>query len=129
MSEASRNLAAAEADGWLMRGCSFPEAQNNIADMRERSKKKGKSKIKFAIPALTFIGDTDEKAERKLQKITGGGKNMLDRTLDTGLIGSPSTVAGKIKRLEKIGMNHVLLQLTPTLRELQNVEKMLTVLK
>lgn len=129
MSEASRNLVAEEADGWLMRGCSFEEAQENIADMRERLKKKGRSKIEFAIPALTFIRGTDKEAKNIVEQVTGGRKNTLDHTLDTGLVGSHETVAQKIKKLESIGINHVLLQLTPTLTELQNVKKVLNVLK
>ncbi|WP_167916118.1 LLM class flavin-dependent oxidoreductase [Thermococcus sp. LS2] len=123
ISEASRNLVAEEADGWLMRGCSLEEAKRNIIDMQERLKRKGRSKIEFAIPALTIIRDTDEEAKRYLERLTGGRKNVLDRTLDTGLVGSPETVAKKIKQLENIGINHVLLQLTPTLSELKNVKK------
>ena len=129
MSEASRNLAAAEADGWLMRGCSLEETRDNITDMKKRLKKRGRNEMEFAIPALTFIRDTDEEAEKQLQKITGGRKNLLDRTLDTGLVGSPLAVAEKIKRLKEIGIDHVLLQLTPTFKELQNVEKLLDILK
>jgi len=128
MSEASRNLAAEEADGWLMDGCSFEKAQKNIADMQERLEKKGRGKIEFAIPGLTFIRDTDEDAKKYVEQITGGSKGVLDRTLDTGLVGSPETIAQKIKQLESIGINHVLLQLTPTLRELPEVKKFLDVL-
>lgn len=129
VSEVSRNLVAEEADGWLMNGCSFKQAQKNIADMQGRLKKKGRSKIEFAIPALTFIRDTDEEAKKYVEQITGGSKNVLDRTLDTGLAGSPETVAQKIKQLESIGINHVLLQLTPALTELQNVKKVLDILR
>lgn len=129
VSKASRSLVAEEANGWLMRGCNFEEAQKNIADMKERLKKKGRHKIEFAIPGLTFIRDTDEEAEKYFKKITGGNNDVLDRTLETGLVGSPETIAQKIKRLESIGINHVLLQLTPTLKELQNVKKVLSVLR
>lgn len=128
MSEASRNLVSEEADGWLMRGCSLEEAQKNIADMQERLEKKGRSKIEFAIPGLTFIRDTDEEAKKYVEQITGGSKGVLDRTLDTGLVGSPETIAQKIKQLESIGISHILLQLTPTLRELQEVKKFLDIL-
>jgi FMNH2-dependent dimethyl sulfone monooxygenase len=128
MSEASRNLAAEEADGWLMSGCSLEGAQKNIVDMQERLEKKGRSKIEFAIPGLTFIRDTDEEAKKYVEQITGGNKDMLDHALDTGLVGSPETVVQKIKQLESIGISHVLLQLTPTLRELPKVKKVLDVL-
>lgn len=128
MSEASRNLVAEKADGWLMKGCNLEKAQKNIADMKKRLKKEGRNKIKFAIPGLTFIRGTDEEAKKYVKQITGGSKGVLDHTMDTGLVGSPETVAQKIKQLESIGINHVLLQLTPTLRELQKVKKVLNVL-
>lgn len=128
MSEASCDLVAEETDGWLMRGCSFEEAQKNIISMRQRLRKKRRAKIEFAIPGLTFIRNTDKEAEKYVEKITGRSKAMLDRTLDTGLVGSPETVALKIKQLEGIGIDHVLLQLTPTLKELQNVKNVLKLL-
>lgn len=129
MSEASRNLVAEEVDGWLMHGCNLEEAEKNVADMQERLKRKGRNKIEFSIPGLTFIRDTDEEAKRHLEQITGGNKSVLDRTLDTGLVGSPETVAQRIKQLESIGINHILLQLTPALKELKNVKKVLDILK
>jgi len=129
VSEASRNLVAELADGWLMRGCNLEEAKKNIADMQQRLKRKGRVEIEFAIPALTFIRDTDDEARKYMRRLTGGRKNVLDRTLDTGLIGSPETVAEKIRQLESIGIDHVLLQLTPTLKELQYVKDVLDILR
>jgi len=105
------------------------EAKENIADMQEHLIRKSRTKIEFAIPTLTFIGSTDEAAKTIADKIIGGRKNVLDHTLETGLIGSPETVAQKIKKLESIGINHVLLQLTPTLTELPNVQKVLDLLR
>ena len=127
-SEVSRNLVAEEVDGWLMGGCSLERAQKNIADMGERLEKKGRSKIEFAIHGLTVIRDTDEAAKKYVEQITGGSKDLLESTLNTGWIGSPETVAQKIKQLESIGINHALLQLSPTLRELQQVERILHLL-
>ncbi len=129
VSEASRELVAEEVDGWLMRGCSLEKARDNVTDMYERLKNKGRGSIEFAIPALTFIRDTDVDAKRYVTQITGGRMDGLDRTLDTGLVGASETVARKIKQLENIGINHVLLQLTPTLPELQNVKKVLNILR
>jgi FMNH2-dependent dimethyl sulfone monooxygenase len=128
-SEASRRIIAEKADSWLMRGCSVEEAKSSVEDMLRRLEEKGKQQdFEFAIPALTFIRESDEEAIEYMKEITGGRKNVLDRTLDTGLIGSPETIAEKIERFEEIGMNHVLLQLTPTLKELKNVQKLLEVL-
>jgi len=55
---------------------------------------------------------------------------VLDRTLDTGLVGSPGTVAYKIGELEKAGVDHLVLQLSPTLPELDRfVDQVLPLLK
>jgi FMNH2-dependent dimethyl sulfone monooxygenase len=129
VSEASRNLVAEEVDGWLMRGFSVEEARRNVEDMYKRLDKVGRDKIEFAIPGLTFIRDTDEEAKKYLESIAGSRRNVLDRTLDTGLVGSPETVAQKIEQLKEVGMDHVLLQLTPTLAEMSYVKKVLEILK
>ena len=129
MSEASRNLVAEEAEGWLMGASNLDKAQKNIADMNERLKEKGRSTIEFAIPALTFIKDTDEAAKEYAEWISGGNKDVFERTLDTGLLGKPETIAQKIKQYENIGTNHIIFQLSPTLRELKEVKKVLEILK
>ncbi|MBO8181264.1 MAG: LLM class flavin-dependent oxidoreductase [Archaeoglobus sp.] len=129
VSEASRDLVAEEVDGWLMRGCSLEEAKNNVEDMHKRLDKAGRNKIEFAILGLTFIRRTDEEAKKYLERIAGGRRNVLDRTLDTGLVGSAETVAQKIEQLKEVGIDHVLLQLTPTLAELPYVKGVLEVLR
>lgn len=129
VSEASRKLVAEIADGWLMQGCTPEEAKRNIEDMLKQLERRGRKEIQFAIPALTFIRDTNEEAIRYMEHTTDGKKNILDNTLKTGLVGSPENVAKKIKRLEGLGINHVLLQLTPTLKELPNVKRVLDILK
>ncbi len=129
VSEASRNLVAEEVDGWLMRGCSVEEARRNVEDMYKRLDKVGRDKIEFAIPGLTFIRKTDDEAKKYLERIAEGRRNVLDRTLDTGLVGSPETVAQKIEQLNEVGIDHVLLQLTPTLAELPYVKDVLEILR
>jgi alkanesulfonate monooxygenase SsuD/methylene tetrahydromethanopterin reductase-like flavin-dependent oxidoreductase (luciferase family) len=79
--------------------------------------------------AFRFPAVLAKEAKNNLARITGGHMKVLDRTLDTGLVGSPETVALKIKNLEMIGINNVLLQLTPTLAELRNVKKVLNILR
>lgn len=124
-SEASRNLVADEAEMWLMRGSNVRIAKKNVKDMKKRLKKRDRKNIKFAMPGLTILRETDSEAKTYLKRITGGNKNLLDKTLKTGLVGSIDTVAQKIKRLEKEGIDHILLQLTPTLQELEKVKKLL----
>ncbi len=129
VSEASRNLAADETDGWLMESCSLEEARKNVVDMQERLRKRGRRRIQFAIPALAFIRETDEDARKYVERITEGRKDLINRILDKGLVGSPETVAKKINLLEVVGIDHVLLQLTPTLRELQRVSEVLNIIR
>lgn len=78
---------------------------------------------------MTFIRNTDEEAKKYLERIAGDRGNVLDRTLDIGLIGSAETVAQKIEQLKEVGIDHVLLQLTPTLAELPYVKEVLEVLR
>ncbi len=129
MSEASRDLVASVADGWLMRGLSLEDAKKYLHEMRDRLREKGREDIEYALPGLTFIRDTDDEAKELVWKLTGGKKAVLDRTLDTGLVGSPETVARKIRQFEEIGIDHVIMQLSPTLDELKNVRKVLDILK
>jgi len=129
MSEASKRLVTEEANGWLMRGMNIVDVKRQIEDMRGRLSNFSKKDLEFAIPALTIVRDSDREAENILENITRGEMNVLDRTLDTGLIGSYETVAQKIREFEKIGVNHILLQLTPTLSELHRIKKLLTLVK
>ena len=128
MSEASRRLVAKLVDGWLMRGCTLEDAERFINDMYRRLDEEGRGDIEIAIPGLTIIRDSDEEAFKVLDGIAGGVRPLLDRTLDTGLVGSVETVADKIDRLEELGVDHVLLQLTPSLEELDWVRELIRVL-
>ena len=128
MTDASRNLISEEVDGWLMKACNFEKAKENIVDMNLRLKSKSRKNIEYSIPALTFIRDSDSKAIEHVKQLIGDNKAVLDRTLDTGLVGSYEKVARKIEQLKNIGMDHVILQLTPTLEELMNVKKLLDIM-
>ena len=121
MTEASRNLVAEEVDGWLMNESTVEEVQKNINDMNERLKKKGRSKIQYGVPADTLIRETDKMAIEHVTQMHGD-KKRLERVLNTGLIGSPETVVQKIKSLENLGINHILLKLSPTLKELKLIK-------
>ena len=129
MSKASRNLVVEVADGWLMDSCTLEEAEQNITEIQNRLERKGKNKIEYAIPALTFVRNTDEEAKKYVEQVTRGSREKLNRSMNTGAVGSPETVAHRIRKLESMGINHFLLQLTPSLRELRNIEKVLDILR
>ncbi|MGD0329513.1 MAG: LLM class flavin-dependent oxidoreductase [Nitrososphaeria archaeon] len=124
VTEASRNLAAEEVDGWLMNESTVEEVQKNINDMNERLKKKGRSKLQYGVPADTLIRETDKIAIEHMTQMHGD-KKRLERVLNTGLIGSPETVVQKIKNLENSGVDHILLKLSPTLKELKQIKRII----
>ncbi len=74
---------------------------------------------------ITILRETEKEARNYLKKITGGNKTLLDRTLKHGLVGSITSVAQKIHRLEEVGIDHIILQLTSTLQALKNVKDLL----
>ena len=115
--------------GWLMGRCSVEEVRKNVEDMKERLRKRGRGRIEFAIPAFTFIRETDEEARRYVVRLVRDKRGLAKRIMDTGLVGSPETVAKRIRLLERVGIDHVLLQLTPTLKELQRVNEVLNILR
>ncbi len=129
MSPLSRDLVADVAEGWLMAGGSLEEVHRNVDDMLGRLEKKGREKIDFAVPGLAFIRGTDGEAERYVERLTGGDRKVLDRTLDTGLVGSPRTVVQKVRALEEVGIDHVLFQLTSTEGELDRLKEVLFLLR
>ena len=129
MSPFSRDLVAEVAEGWLMAGGTLEDVGRNVKDMLERLEKRGRDRIEFAVPGLAFIRDTDSEAERCVERLTGGNMRVLDRTLDTGLVGSPLTVAQKARALAEKGADHVLFQLTPTEEELERLKEVLTLLR
>jgi len=97
--------------------------------MKERLRKRGRERIEFVIPAFTFIRETDEKARRYVVRLVRDKRGLAKQIMDTGLVGSPETVAKRIRLLERVGIDHVLLQLTPTLKELQRVNEVLNILR
>jgi FMNH2-dependent dimethyl sulfone monooxygenase len=129
MTDESQELAAEEADGWLMKSSNLEEAQEHIIDMQKRLKKYNRDNIELAIPALTFVRETDEEAKKHVEYLLGDEKEILFDTLDTGLVGSYESAAEKIAQLEDMGIEHIILKLTPILRELQNVKKLIDMIK
>ena len=129
MSHPSRELVADMAEGWLMAGGTLEDVERNILDMEGRLEKRGRDRIDMAVPGLAFIRATDREAEGLVERVTGGNRKVLDRTLDTGLVGSPRTVAQKVLALADKGAHHVLFQLTPTLEEMDYLKEVVDLVK
>ncbi|MFB6214718.1 MAG: LLM class flavin-dependent oxidoreductase [Candidatus Bipolaricaulia bacterium] len=118
-SEASRRLIAKEADGWLMGRAPLDKVKERIEDMNSRLEEKGRDRIEFAVPALVFVRGSDQEAEKHVKNLAGENEKAVSRILNTGLVGSPETIARKVQELEEAGIDHLLLHFTPTLPELK----------
>ena len=114
-SEASKKLVVDLADCWLMRGSSPEGLRQKIESIQPLLRGR---KIQYALPALVFLGETDEEAKNKLKKFSAGDPKVLDSVLETGLVGTPEMIAERIQALEEAGTDHLLLQFSQTVEDL-----------
>ena len=116
-----------------------------IADLSARREKLGLGRMQFGVAAYAIVRDTDEEAQRELARITNvqpgspGYQNYQDwiahtaleqqvsledysvsnRGLRAGLVGTPEQVADRIRGLEAVGVDLLLLQFSPQLEEME----------
>lgn len=72
--------------------------------------------LKYHVPGKGSIRE----AEEHVRNLAGENQKALQRTLNTGLVGSPKTITRKIEKLEDAGVNHLFLHFTPTLPEFKH---------
>lgn len=113
-SEKSRELTADLADGWLMGNSTEEQIKEKVADMEKRLKRRGRSKIQYAVPGHIFVDDEDKKAQERVKKLLRGNAATWDRVFETGFVGSPETVAEKIEKISETGVNYIVFQAAPT---------------
>ena len=101
--------------------------------------------MQFGVAAYAIVRNTDEDAQRELERITNvqpgspGYQNYQDwishtaldqqvsledysvsnRGLRAGLVGTPEKVADRIRELESVGVDLLLLQFSPQLEEME----------
>jgi FMNH2-dependent dimethyl sulfone monooxygenase len=129
MSSASRELVADLAGGWLMGESRPEELAKAIEDMKERLARRNRTPIAFAVPADTIARDTDKEARAALKGLCRDNPKAHRRLKTTGLIGSYATIAERIREIEKLGVSQIIFKLSPTVRELDHIEKLLKVLR
>ncbi|MEF8832414.1 MAG: LLM class flavin-dependent oxidoreductase [Candidatus Thermoplasmatota archaeon] len=127
MSDPSRELVAEKADGWLMGADGISKIEEHLKDMKKKLKEKDRdtSEMEYAVPAITILEDTDEEAEERLKALSNGEEKIYDRVYKSGLVGGFETVREDIEKLENLGIDHLLFQLTPTLGELDKIEDLI----
>lgn len=144
-SEAGRNAITSFADAYLTHGGTVEELREKIADMRRRREEAGLPPFQhFGMAAFAIVRDTPEEAQAELERITDVhsgaayesyqdfiSKSQLDveislkdysvsnRGLRPEFVGTPEQVAERIRAYEAVGVDTLLIQFSPALRELE----------
>ena len=144
-SPAAKDLIARECDAYLMHGDPPDVLRAKIADMRARRAKHPElPPLHFGVAAYAIVRGSDADVKKEVARITDvrasarGYASYLDfikgsqletqvsledysvsnRGLRTGLVGTPDQVAERIRALERIGIDLLLLQCSPQREEM-----------
>jgi FMNH2-dependent dimethyl sulfone monooxygenase len=128
--ETGKELIARHCDTWfLMCGADHTlheanvrEVARNVADMRKRSAAHGRN-TKCGINALVICARTMEEALARANVLAEYGKSgripfIAVSGIGVGLIGTPEVIAERIRHLEDIGIDLLMLKFSPMLDQL-----------
>jgi FMNH2-dependent dimethyl sulfone monooxygenase len=129
-SETGRDLIARHCDTWfLMCGpdhtlheANVREVARDVDDMRKRSAVLGR-KTKCGINALVICAKTMEQAQARANDLAEYGKSgripfIAVSGIGVGLVGTPEVIAERIRHLEEIGIDLLMLKFSPMLDQL-----------
>jgi FMNH2-dependent dimethyl sulfone monooxygenase len=144
-SPAAKELIARECDAYLMHGDPPDVLAGKIEDMRaRRAKHPDLPPLRFGVAAYAIVRNTDAEVKRELSRITDVRANargyasyqefikgsqldtqvsledysVSNRGLRTGLVGTPEQVADRVRELERVGIDLLLLQASPQREEM-----------
>ncbi|NJC05392.1 FMNH2-dependent dimethyl sulfone monooxygenase [Sphingomonas kaistensis] len=144
-SDAAKTLIARQCDAYVMHGDPVEAIAARITDMRSRREQAGGPPMPFGMAAYVIVRDSEAEARRELDRITAmpatpppGFANFdqwlsgteLERTLKLqeysvsnrglrpNLVGTPEQVADRIRAYEAIGLDLLLLQMSPQAEEM-----------
>nr|WP_315267235.1 LLM class flavin-dependent oxidoreductase [Microbacterium lemovicicum] len=144
-SEAGREAITEFADAYVTHGGTVTELEEKIRDMRRRRSEAGRPDLAhIGMSAFVVVRDTEEEAQEEVRRITAvtegpaydsyrafvensnldvevalADYSVSNRGLRPNLVGTPETVAGRIRGFEAVGVDTLLLQFSPPLEELQ----------
>jgi FMNH2-dependent dimethyl sulfone monooxygenase len=144
-SSAAKDLIAAKCDAYVMHGDPPERIREKVADMRERRARHALPPLKFGLAGYVIVRETEKEAQEELRRITdvqqsaAGYENyqqwlagtqleqrvsladysVSNRGLRSGLVGTPEQVAERIAGFEHAGADHLLLQFSPQLEEME----------
>jgi len=145
-SEAARELIARDCDAYLMHGDPPEALAPKIEDMRARRARHPEAPpLRFGVAAYGIVRPTEAEVKKEVARITDvrssargyasyqdfvkGSQlgtdisledySVSNRGLRTGLVGTPEQVAARVRELERIGVDLVLLQCSPQREEME----------
>jgi FMNH2-dependent dimethyl sulfone monooxygenase len=144
-SEAAKTMITTLCDAYVMHGDPVDAIAPKIADMAERRAHTGKGPMQYGMAAFAIVRDSEAEAKRELARITQmppkppkGFDNfeqwlsgtelerelklqeysVSNRGLRPGLVGTPEQIRERIEEYEAIGMDLLLLQMSPQAEEM-----------
>jgi dimethylsulfone monooxygenase len=143
-SPAAKELISRACDAYVMHGDPPERIAPKVADMRARREKLELGPMQYGVAAYAIVRETEAEARDELARITNvqagspGYQNYQDwishtaleqqvsledysvsnRGLRAGLVGTPEQVADRIRELESVGVDLLLLQFSPQLEEM-----------
>jgi FMNH2-dependent dimethyl sulfone monooxygenase len=144
-SEAAKNLIANRCDAYVMHGDAPEIIADKIGDMRRRRERTGHPPMTFGMAAYAIVRDTEAAAQAEVARITTldpaapGFANfgqwlsgtqlerelkiseysVSNRGLRPGLIGTPEQVRSRIAEFAAVGVDLLLLQMSPQFEEME----------
>jgi FMNH2-dependent dimethyl sulfone monooxygenase len=144
-SEAAKTMIAQRCDAYVMHGDEPAFIAEKIADMRARREKEGLPPMIYGMAAYAIVRDTEAEALAEVERITAldpeaaGFANfeqwlsgtqleremkikeysVSNRGLRPGLIGTPEQVRARIDEFSAVGLDLLLLQMSPQLEEME----------
>jgi FMNH2-dependent dimethyl sulfone monooxygenase len=144
-SEAAKTLIAGQCDAYVMHGDPAGAIAPKIADMAERREKIGEGPMQYGMAAYAIVRDSEAEAKKELERITAlppkppkGFDNfdqwlsgtqlerelklqeysVSNRGLRPDLVGTPEQVRERIEEYEEVGLDLLLLQMSPQAEEM-----------
>ena len=144
-SEAAKELISRACDAYVMHGDPPDRVAPKISDMRRRRERLSLPAMQFGMAAYAIVRESDSEAKREVERITNvspgspGYQNYQDwiantkleqqvslqdysvsnRGLRSGLVGTSEQVAERILEFERVGVDLLLLQMSPQLEEME----------
>jgi len=149
-SPAAKELISRACDAYVMHGDPPERVAPKIADMSARREKLGIGPMQYGVAGYVIVRDNEADARAELERITDvkpgspGYQNYQDfishtaldqqvsledysvsnRGLRAGLVGTPEQVAERVRALEAVGVDLLLLQFSPQLEEMERFSEM-----